>query len=197
MLWTLKAIAWAACAGGLFLVLMGIGLSLGSIVLQNILEMEAAMVGPVSSSVERKSHFPSPAVAKLSSLRFRRQMFVLTNGENNLLKGPVALTPPPSKSFRGNSIIAAHRDLHFRFLKDVRVGDDFSLHSEDGEYQYKVTKLSIVEIYDRTLLMPSRDSVLTLVTCYPFYYVGSAPQRFIVRAVLIENGKKKIVTYQQ
>jgi len=197
MLWKLKAIGWVACAGGWLLVVAGVGLGLGPIVLQTYLEMEDAKVGPADSSVERKSHFPAPAVAKLSSLRFRWQMFVLTNGESNLLKGPVALTPPPSRAFIGNSIIAAHRDLQFRFLKDIRVGDEFGLQSEDGDYIYRVTKTYIVEISDRTLLMPSKDRVLTLVTCYPFYYVGSAPQRFIVRANLVEDGKRQLITYQQ
>ncbi len=197
MLWTLKAIERAVCACGWFLVIAGLSLGLGPILLQSYLEMEAAKVGSVTSSVEKKIHFPFPAVAKLSSIRFHRQMFVLTNEKNNLLKGPVALTSLPSKIFTGNSIIAAHRDLHFRFLKDIQIGDEFNLQSEDGEYRYKVTKTFIVEISDRTLLMPSKASILTLVTCYPFYYVGAAPQRFVVRANLLEDSKRQFTKYQQ
>ena len=197
MLWTLKAILWTCCAGGWLLVIAGLALGLGSSGVQAYVDFIPARLAMKGGAVSKKHQLPSPVVARLSSQRHRRNLYVFPNGELNLLKGPVTLTPPPSRGFQGNSIIAAHRDTHFRFLKDVRVGDEFDLQSEDGVFRFRVTDLFIVEISDRSLLMPSKDSVLTLVTCYPFYYVGSAPQRFIVRAALMDDGKRQFITDQK
>jgi sortase A len=82
----------------------------------------------------------------------------------------------------GNIGIAAHRDSFFRGLKDVAKGDTVRLTTLDGVYDYRVDWTRIVGPDDVEVLAPSGDPELTLVTCYPFYYVGAAPQRFIVRA---------------
>lgn len=191
---TLKAIEWASTATGWVLIFFGIALGLGPSAFQLYLERQSYPAVATETAILSKVSLPPHVVAKLFYPRFGKQFFVLPNGDSNLMKGPVTLTPPPSRSFRGNSIIAAHRDLHFRFLKDVRVGDEFRVQSKDGAYRYRVSRLDIVEISDRALLTPSRDRVLTLVTCYPFYFVASAPQRFIVRAVAIEDGKRQSIT---
>lgn len=83
----------------------------------------------------------------------------------------------------GNVGIAAHRDSHFRALKDVSVGDLVELGTVEQTQLYRVTALSVVDPSDVHVLDENGESVLTLVTCYPFYFVGNAPQRFIVRAV--------------
>ena len=84
---------------------------------------------------------------------------------------------------QGNSAIAGHRDGLFRPLKDVKVGDEIRFRTTRNEYRYKVTGTSIVQPDDVSVLEPRRSqATLTLITCYPFYYVGSAPQRFIVHA---------------
>ena len=84
----------------------------------------------------------------------------------------------------GNSGFAAHRDTFFRPLKSVREGDEVVVTTPQGVYRYAVTGISIVEPNDVSVLDPSTDAILTLVTCYPFEYIGNAPQRFIVRAAL-------------
>ena len=87
----------------------------------------------------------------------------------------------------GNLGIAGHRDGYFRALKDIKLGDEILLTTMDGVLTYKVDELTIVDpsaievLDDRT-----RDSI-TLVTCYPFYFVGHAPERFIVHATLQET----------
>lgn len=172
-------------------------MGLGSQVVQVYLQWNGAATTAIDAAGLKQTVFPATVIAKLSCLRFQRQMLIFPNSDNNIMIAPVSLTPPPSRTFRGNSIIAAHRDLHFRFLKDVRLGDEFKLQSRDGEYNFRVTKLSVVKISDRTLLRPSSESVLTLVTCYPFYYVGSAPQRFIVRAILIEDDERQSIAKSQ
>ena len=86
----------------------------------------------------------------------------------------------------GNVAIAAHRDTYFRGLKDVALGDLIELEILDRTLTYRVTELSVVEPTDVRVLADTGEPVLTLVTCYPFYFVGHAPQRYIVRAVQAE-----------
>jgi LPXTG-site transpeptidase (sortase) family protein len=91
---------------------------------------------------------------------------------------PDTALPPGS----GNVGIAAHRDTYFRPLRLIRVNDVIEVRTPAGESRYAVTETKIVQPTDIGVLarVPGRD--LTLVTCYPFYYIGSAPERFIVHA---------------
>jgi sortase A len=82
----------------------------------------------------------------------------------------------------GNVAIAAHRDTFFHALRDIRNGDVITLNTLRGSYQYEVESVEIVEPDNIEVLADSPNPTLTLVTCYPFYYVGPAPKRFIVRA---------------
>jgi sortase A len=82
----------------------------------------------------------------------------------------------------GNLGIAGHRDGFFRGLKDLAPGDLIELLRTDRADTYAVEKIQIVYPEDVSVLKPTRASSLTLVTCFPFNYVGSAPQRFIVHA---------------
>lgn len=82
----------------------------------------------------------------------------------------------------GNIGLAAHRDGFFRHLKDIRVGDKITLSTAVGQQQYVVDTINIVAPEDIYVLAPSHTPILTLVTCYPFYFFGNAPKRFIVKA---------------
>jgi sortase A len=82
----------------------------------------------------------------------------------------------------GNVALAGHRDTFFRPLKDVRVGDAITLKTPDGDFEYLVESTSIVRPTDVQVLAPTGGRTLTLITCFPFYYIGAAPNRFIVRA---------------
>ena len=84
----------------------------------------------------------------------------------------------------GNAAFAAHRDTFFAPLKSVRKGDDVLVTTPGGVFRYAVTSTRVVEPNDVSVLDPTPDTTLTLVTCYPFDYLGSAPQRFIVHAAL-------------
>jgi sortase A len=84
----------------------------------------------------------------------------------------------------GNAGIAGHRDGFFRVLKDIKVGDAMDVDTPSGAYRYRVTDITIVDQQDLHVLEDSFEPVLTLVTCYPFYFVGHAPQRYIVKGVL-------------
>ncbi len=83
----------------------------------------------------------------------------------------------------GNLGLAGHRDGYFRVLKDVQVGEAIDVESLDGTTRYRITELKIVEPTDVYVLEPTDTATLTLVTCYPFYFIGEAPQRYIVKAV--------------
>jgi sortase A len=84
----------------------------------------------------------------------------------------------------GNVGVAAHRDTLFRNLKDVRRDDEITLTTLGGHYVYRVVSFRVVQPTDVSVLEPSPDEKgLTLVTCFPFYFVGHAPKRFIVHAV--------------
>ena len=84
----------------------------------------------------------------------------------------------------GNSGIAGHRDGFFRGLKDIAAGDVIELDTLEGKESYRVERTWIVNPEDVSVLDPTSTRAVTLVTCYPFYYIGSAPRRFIVRAVV-------------
>ncbi len=94
--------------------------------------------------------------------------------------GHIPGTPLPGQS--GNVGISAHRDTFFRPLRNIKQNDVITLTTLQGAYRYRVISTKIVGPNDVAVLEPSAREVLTLVTCYPFYFVGSAPDRFIVRA---------------
>ena len=82
----------------------------------------------------------------------------------------------------GNVGLTGHRDTFFRPLKDLRIKDEVQLSTLKGNFEYEVESLRVVEPDNVGVLAPSGENVLTMVTCYPFYYVGPAPKRWIVRA---------------
>jgi sortase A len=97
--------------------------------------------------------------------------------------GHIPGTPLPGE--QGNVVITGHRDTFFRPLHNIRKDDQITLTTLNRSYQYRVDSTEVVEPEDTEVLADSDDSVLTLVTCYPFYFVGPAPKRFIVRAHMI------------
>lgn len=82
----------------------------------------------------------------------------------------------------GNIAISGHRDGFFRPLKDIKVGDPIEMQTLAGVQKFEVSDITIVDALDVSVLDPTDTTVLTLVTCYPFYYQGYAPDRYIVRA---------------
>jgi sortase A len=94
--------------------------------------------------------------------------------------GHIKGTALPGES--GNIGIAGHRDTYFRALKDIRKDDEIQLETATGIAKYDVDWIRITSPSDNGVLAPTTESALTLVTCYPFYYIGAAPERFIVHA---------------
>jgi sortase A len=98
--------------------------------------------------------------------------------------GHLADTALPGEA--GNVVLAGHRDTFFRPLKHVRAGDAITLKTRDGDFEYRVESTAVVAPSHVDVLQPTGGRTLTLITCFPFSYLGSAPDRFIVRAR--ENG---------
>jgi sortase A len=99
--------------------------------------------------------------------------------------GHIANTALPGEA--GNSGFAGHRDTFFRRLRYARAGDRIVVTSVSGRHEYVVRDTRVVSPKDVSVLDPTPEPTLTLVTCYPFRYVGPAPERFIVRADLLPN----------
>ena len=91
----------------------------------------------------------------------------------------------------GNLGIAAHRDGFFRVLKDVELGDSIDVLTYQGNKEFVVSSITIVDPTDVSVLAPTDESTITLVTCYPFYFVGHAPKRYIVKGELISSQVNK------
>jgi sortase A len=78
--------------------------------------------------------------------------------------------------------LAGHRDTFFRPLRNIRVADQIEVTTLRGTYRYRVASTTVVDPEDVWVLKPTPDESLTLVTCYPFDFIGAAPRRFIVQA---------------
>jgi len=87
----------------------------------------------------------------------------------------------------GNTVITAHRDTFFRHIYELQKGDSIELRRDGKQFTYEVTGKKIVEPDDMSVVRPSKDARLTLLTCYPTYYIGPAPERLVIFARLVTN----------
>ncbi|MBI3049245.1 MAG: class D sortase [Acidobacteria bacterium] len=94
-----------------------------------------------------------------------------------------AIFREPRPGDAGNIGLAGHRDTFFRRLENIQARDEIRIVSPHGTFRFRVQDTRVVSPKDTWVLNPTRAATLTLVTCYPFTYLGSAPDRFIVRAV--------------
>ena len=139
--------------------------------------------GRIAKYRESLSEFFAPPLAVLRIPRLGIEVPVLPGADDltmNRAVGHIPGTAQPGAS--GNVAVVGHRDGFFRPLKDIVLGDRIELETHAGTRVYGVSSLEIVEPTDLSVLDPTPTPVLTLVTCYPFYFIGHAPQRFIVRA---------------
>ena len=135
---------------------------------------------------------PAPHGSPLARLRVARLGIdaVVVEGSDpaSLLLGPGHLEGSALPGEPDNCIIAGHRDGPFGRLRSVQRGDVVELATRAGRTtRYSVRSVDIVDKDDTRVLAPTDGPLLTLVTCYPFHYIGHAPRRFIVRAVLLDD----------
>jgi len=122
-------------------------------------------------------------VGMLDVPRLKLTTPVIEGDDETTLKRAVGHLPDtPLPWENGNSALAGHRDGLFRPLKDIKVGDEIFFRTSRDEFRYRVTDTAIVKPDDVSVLDQRAKPGLTLITCYPFYYVGNAPKRFIIHA---------------
>ncbi|HEU5453270.1 MAG TPA: class D sortase [Terriglobales bacterium] len=147
-------------------------------------QMQAKTSAPASS--------PKPADDGLVRLEIPKISLdsVVVEGTTHkaLLLGPghIESTPEPGES--GNAVISGHRDTFFRHIHELEKGDTVLVRRAGQTYRYEVTDKKVVPPEDVSVLEPTRDTELTLITCYPTYYIGPAPKRLVVFTRLIGNG---------
>jgi sortase A len=124
------------------------------------------------------------AVVSLPSVQLEVPLYSDTS-ELHLNRGVGLIQHTSAPGKPGNLGIAGHRDGFFRVLERVKVGDTIEVRTRDDRYVYRVTFTSIVYPSDARLLASTASPAVTLVTCYPFRFVGKAPQRFVVRGELV------------
>ncbi len=126
---------------------------------------------------------PAALIGRLSIPRLHLSAMVREGIDRTTLQlavGHIPATSLPGQA--GNVGLAGHRDTFFRGLKDLRMADEIRVSTLRGDFSYRVESLLIVEPGGIRVLANSSENVLTLVTCYPFSYIGAAPKRFVVRA---------------
>ncbi|MFZ3589777.1 class D sortase [Bacillus sp. DJP31] len=121
----------------------------------------------------------------ISALEMKLPIFHGTS-KNELKKGVGHYVKSAVPGENRHTVLAGHRDTLFRELEDIHVGDEILVETNRGDFLYTVLKTRIVDKDDRTVLVEKPSETLSLVTCYPFRYVGDAPERFIVSARLVE-----------
>jgi sortase A len=134
----------------------------------------------------REQPAPGSLLGRLEIPRLHVSAIVRAGSDSRTLRlaiGHIGGTALPGE--RGNVGLAAHRDTFFRRLGEIRADDQVRLVTRDGTLTYRVEGTRIVDPQDVWVLDQTNDPALTLITCYPFRYIGSAPQRFIVRAQLV------------
>ena len=142
------------------------------------------------NSAKLKSGTP---LGKLSIARLGISYVLLEGTDARTLDksiGHVESTSLPGET--GNIGVAGHRNTHFRKLEWVRRGDVITILTKTDEYRYGVEWVKLFTPSDLEVLDPSHGPAVTLITCFPFEYVGSAPQRFIVRALPDEETRAKL-----
>lgn len=138
------------------------------------------MISNHSTSVEVKE---GDVLGRIEIPRLGVKVVILQGTTSQTLRlgvGHIDGTALPGET--GNIGIAGHRDTYFRALKDIRTDDEIQIQTATGLSSYKVDSVQIVAPDDTGVLAPSAGSAITLVTCYPFYFIGAAPERFIVHA---------------
>lgn len=134
-----------------------------------------------------KADFPPPlGLLVISDLNIEVPIYNGTE-EHILDRGAGRIKGMAKMNENGNLGISAHRDSFFRGLKDIELGDEVLVQSAYGVEKYAVSAINIVPKEDASVLAPVDHKTLTLVTCYPFYHVGAAPQRFIVTALPVSD----------
>jgi LPXTG-site transpeptidase (sortase) family protein len=114
---------------------------------------------------------------------------IVVNGVTHklLAVGPGHMPSTPMPGEAGNAVISAHRDTFFRHIGDLRNGDQVIVHRGGSIFQFAVKNKKIVKPNDMSVIQPTGGAELTLITCYPTYFIGPAPKRLVVVSELVRT----------
>jgi sortase A len=145
---------------------------------------------PPQERVEQQ--LPAPrgkALGRLTAERIGLDVMIAEGVDYKTLRRAAGRIPGTARLDSGGNVgIAAHRDTFFRPLQKIQEGDVLEIETYKSRYRYRVEWTAVVDPSNIQFLKPSSVSELTLVTCFPFHYVGPAPRRFIVRATRVDGG---------
>lgn len=146
-------------------------------------EFEQENSAPAASHVAAESRLTRLLIPKINL------DVVIVEGTSHraLRDGPGHLKNTALPGDPGNSVIAAHRDTYFRHVYELKPGDDIFVERGGKKFHYLVTEKRVVQPSDLSVLDSSGESRLTLITCYPIYFIGPAPERLIVFAKLVQD----------
>jgi LPXTG-site transpeptidase (sortase) family protein len=135
---------------------------------------------------------PADGLTRLSVPRINLSAVVVEGSSRRaLLLGPGHVEGTAEPGGNGNSVITGHRDTFFRHLYELNKGDIVTVQRKGRTYTYKVTAKKIVGPDEVAVMQPSSESRLTLITCYPTYYVGPAPERLVVISQRLDDGQEE------
>ena len=150
-------------------------------------ELQAETTAAGKGNVPPAPKGPASAFARLLIPKIQLDAVVVEGTSRKaLLVGPGHLLNTAAPGESGNSVLAGHRDTFFRRLGELVRGDEITMDRGGQQYRYRVTDTRIVEPSDIDVLQRPPGYYLTLITCYPFHYIGPAPKRFIVFAELAD-----------
>lgn len=130
----------------------------------------------------------SDALIRITARKIHLDAFVLEgSGYSALQLGPGHMEHTALPGEHGNIVISGHRDTFFRNVHKLVAGDILTVQSQRSRYTYRVIEKKIVDSDDLSVIQPTTDDRLTLITCYPTHYVGPAPQRLIIIAELVSS----------
>jgi len=148
----------------------------------------AVSAPPANPIVPKRVLLDESLIGELEIPRLGLKAAVVQGDSDRILRRAVGHLPSTALPGEiGNVALAGHRDTFFRPLRKIGPGDAIMLKTYDGDFEYRVESVEVVSPKNLAALKPTNSRTLTLITCFPFYYVGSAPNRFIVRALQLEH----------
>lgn len=149
-------------------------------------QQQATTVHPVADKTSAPTARTDDGLTRLTVPKIGLDAIVVEGTNYHDLKlGPGHLTDTPAPGADGNAVISGHRDTFFRHIHELEKGDEVLVQRDGKMYRYQVTGKKIVEPDDTWVAEPTKDAELTLITCYPTYYIGPAPDRLVVFTRLV------------
>lgn len=171
------------------LILAGVGLLLfvGTQYARAYLEQRRLVLAWEKQQLQRRSE-PGDGLTRLSIPKISLSAIVIEGtSRHDLLLGPGHISNTAMPGDTGNAVITGHRDTFFRHIYELNKGDLVSVQRDGSLYRYEVTGKKIVSPDDLSVLRQSSDNRLTLITCYPIYYIGPAPRRLVVFSKMVDE----------